>query len=66
MAGALVRMGECYEKLGAADAATGIYDRIVRGYSDQREATTVARARLAVLAPTPSRTIEMIVRDVVG
>ena len=44
-ADALVRMAECYTKLGNAKARK-IYERVVREYSDQREAVAVARARL--------------------
>lgn len=42
---ALVRMAECYQKLGDAEAQT-IYERIVRDYADQNDAVGVARARL--------------------
>lgn len=41
---ALMHMAECYQKLGDAQAET-IYQRIVREYSNQKEAA-VARARL--------------------
>lgn len=43
---ALVRMADCYERLGSAEART-IYDRVVRDYSDQKDAASTARARLA-------------------
>ena len=46
---ALLRMAECHHRLGEAEAQT-IYARVVRDYSDQRDAAVVARARL--LAPT--------------
>jgi Tol biopolymer transport system component len=42
---ALVRMAECHDKLGSADAKA-IYERIVRDFSDQRDAAATARARL--------------------
>lgn len=42
---ALVRMAECYQKLGDAEAGK-IYDRILREYADQKEAVAIARARL--------------------
>jgi hypothetical protein len=42
---ALVRMAECYQKLGDAQAQK-IYERVVRDYSDQNEAAVLARARL--------------------
>src|SRR6266567_9557027 len=44
-ADALVRMGQCYEKLGDSESRK-IYDRVIREYADQREAVAVARARL--------------------
>ena len=45
VATALVRMAECHQKLGDAEAR-GIYERIVRDFSDQKDAVLVARARL--------------------
>jgi len=42
---ALVRMAECYLKLGDAEAQR-IYERVVRDYADQTEAAAVARAHL--------------------
>ena len=47
---ALVRMAECHQKLGDAQART-IYERLVREFGDQREAVTIARARLGVAGP---------------
>ncbi len=46
---ALVEMGECYEKLGQAEARK-TYERVLRDYADQNEAVAEARARLATLA----------------
>ena len=45
---ALVRMGQCYEKLGDLEAgeARKAYERVLREYPDQKEAVSVARARL--------------------
>ncbi len=52
---ALVRMAECYQKLGDADAQK-IYERVVRDYADQKEAWADARARLATLqSPAPAQ-----------
>jgi len=50
-AGALVRMGQCYEKLGDTQAreARKAYERVVRDYADQPELAAQARARLAAL-----------------
>ena len=53
---ALVRMAECHTKLGDTDARK-IYERVVRDYSDQKEAVTTARARIGVgPAPLPGAT----------
>jgi Tol biopolymer transport system component len=49
---ALVRMAECYQKLGDAQAQA-IYERVVREYSDQKDAVNQARARLAPEAAVP-------------
>jgi Tol biopolymer transport system component len=48
---ALVRMGQCYEKLGEAQAkeARAAYERVVREYADQPESSKVARERLSAL-----------------
>ena len=45
VATALVRMAECYQKRGDAQAQK-IYERVVRDYSDQSDAVVLARARL--------------------
>ena len=42
---ALVRMAECYQKLGDAESRK-IYERLVRDYADQKESAAIARARL--------------------
>src|SRR5262245_26405907 len=42
---ALVRMADCYRKLGDAEAQEG-YQRIVQDYADEHEAAAIARARL--------------------
>jgi Tol biopolymer transport system component len=48
---ALVRMGQCYEKLGDTQAqeARKAYERVVRDYADQAEIVAQARVRLAAL-----------------
>jgi len=51
VATALLRMGQCYEKLGKAEARAA-YERLVRDYADQTGAAAEARSRLAVLAGT--------------
>ena len=45
---ALVRMGQCYEKLGDAEARK-TYERVVREFGDQKEAVEQARGRVAAL-----------------
>jgi tetratricopeptide (TPR) repeat protein len=42
---ALVRLAECYRKLGEADARA-VYERVVREFADQVESAAAARARL--------------------
>ena len=49
-ANALVRMAECYTKLGDAEAVK-IYERVVREFADQAESVATARTRLAALRP---------------
>ncbi|MBE3124037.1 MAG: PD40 domain-containing protein [Acidobacteria bacterium] len=48
VATALLRMGQCHEKLGNAEARTA-YERLVRDYADQPEPTKMARERLSAL-----------------
>ena len=50
---ALLRMGQCYEKLGNAEARKA-YERVVREYADQSEIAAQARVRLAALGAAPS------------
>jgi Tol biopolymer transport system component len=55
---ALVRVGQCYEKLGEAQTkeARAAYGRVVRDYADQAEIVAQARVRLAALgAPGSAR-----------
>jgi Tol biopolymer transport system component len=60
---ALVRMGQCYEKLGNAEA-TKAYERVVREFSDQKEMVATARARLAALGRRPGSAPAVTVRQV--
>jgi len=48
---ALVRLGQCYEKLGATEGAEArkAYERLVRDFADQKSAADQARVRLAAL-----------------
>ena len=45
---ALIRMAECYQKLGDAESQK-IYERVVREFADQVESAVTARTRLASL-----------------
>jgi Tol biopolymer transport system component len=45
---ALVRLGECYEKQGNADARK-TYEQVLSKFGDQKDAVAEARARLAAL-----------------
>ncbi len=51
IATALLRMGQCHEKLGDADTqeARKAYEQVVREYGDQAAVATEARTRLAAL-----------------
>jgi len=51
VATALLRMGQCYEKLGAADTreARKAYEQVVREYADLAGIVTQARVRLAAM-----------------
>jgi Tol biopolymer transport system component len=46
---AQVRIGQCYEKLGDAEARKA-YEKTLRDFADQADAVATARARLAALA----------------
>ena len=58
---ALVRMGECYEKLGDAESRKA-YERVLREYADQTGAVAEARARLTALksAGPPTITVRQV------
>lgn len=49
---ALLRVGDCYQKLGRQEAR-GVYERIVRDFPDVADAARDAKTRLARLAPKP-------------
>src|SRR5205814_2531504 len=51
---ALVRVGQCYEKLGNVESRKA-YERVVREYADQKDAVTLARARLGKESATSHR-----------
>jgi Tol biopolymer transport system component len=51
---ALVRLGECYEKLGNSEARKA-YERVVREFGDQKEEAAAANVRLAGMGkPAPA------------
>jgi hypothetical protein len=54
---ALLRMADCYQKLGDREAQA-IYDRVVRDYSDQKDAVAIARLRLGPAAAAVRRTTD--------
>jgi len=60
---ALVRMGQCYEKLGSAEARKA-YERVVHEFSDQKETVATAQARLAALGHEPASAAGVTVRQV--
>jgi len=60
---ALVRMGQCYEKLGNAEA-TKAYARVVREFSDQKEMVATAQARLTALGRGPGSASDVTVRRI--
>ena len=49
---ALMRMAECYQKLGDTEAQK-IYEQVLRDFADQRDAAAEARTRLTSLQPSP-------------
>ena len=72
---ALAALGQCYEKLGAAQTAEArrAYERIVQQYPEQKEAVAQARARLAALASaagapaSPTLTVRRVLQgDIMG
>lgn len=44
-ANALIRMAECYQKMGDAESRK-VYERVVREYADQKDVVAAARARM--------------------
>jgi Tol biopolymer transport system component len=65
---ALIRMAECQEKLGQAEARRS-YERVVKEFSDQKDAVQVARAKLSggASARTPrARLVLDDARDLAG
>lgn len=47
-AAALVRLGQCHERLGGAEARKA-YERVLREFGDQRDSAETARRRLAAM-----------------
>ena len=56
---ALLRMGQCYEKLGATQAAEArrAYEQVVAKFADQGDVAALARARLAALGTAASAAV---------
>jgi Tol biopolymer transport system component len=63
VATALLRMGQCYEKLGRGEARKA-YERVVQNFSDQKDQVATARMRLAALGREPSLANGVVVRQV--
>jgi Tol biopolymer transport system component len=66
VATAVLRMGQCHEKLGDADIqeARKAYERVVREYADQAAVAAEARAKLAALGRGPGPAAGVAVRQV--
>jgi Tol biopolymer transport system component len=66
VATALLRMGQCHEKLGDADTqeARKAYEQVVREYADQAAVAAEARTKLAALGRGPGSTPAVRVRQV--
>lgn len=52
---ALLHLGQCYEKLGQADARK-TYERLLRDFGDQAEIVKQARERLSAMGMPPAST----------
>ena len=66
VATALLRMGQCHEKLGDADIqeARRAYEQVVREYGDQAAVAAEARTKLAALGRAPGSAPAVTVRQV--
>ena len=54
---ALVRMAECYQKMGDSESRK-IYEQVLREYADQKDAVAIARTQLeARVRPAPSPSV---------
>src|SRR5688500_16781799 len=60
---ALLRMAECYRKLGDAESRVA-YERVVREFADQVEAATEARRHLASLSASNTQPTTSVARQV--
>jgi Tol biopolymer transport system component len=60
---ALVRMAECYQKLGDTEAQK-IYEQVLRDFADQRDAAAEARTRLTSLQPLPRTEANHVARQI--
>ena len=66
VAKALIRMGQCYEKLGTEQAREGrkAYERVVREFADQAEPARTARERLVAMGSPASASSELTIRRI--
>ncbi len=60
---ALVRAGQCYEKLGRTEARKA-YEQVLRDYADQEEQVAAARTRLAALPGSNEDESRFVIRQV--
>jgi ankyrin repeat protein len=60
---AVFRLAECFRKQGNTNAATALYERVLREFSDQSQLTTPSRQQLAALGWTPPSTTSPALSD---
>jgi Tol biopolymer transport system component len=60
---ALLRLGDCYQKVGEAKAQA-VFEQVVRQFADQTDAAAEARARLAAFTRAPARSGGIVTRQV--
>jgi len=63
VARAMLQLGGCYEKQGAAEARK-IFEQLLRDYADQAEVAAQARARLAAITKTAGENASLIFRKI--
>src|SRR5262249_14243055 len=60
---ALIRMAECYQKLGDTESRK-IYEQVVRDFADQSEPVAQARVRLATWSRQPESSRGVVARQI--